>query len=166
MSEGLLDVAGRLVEAWLGAEVGVTSLSVVPSYDGTSTLTILTFRDVNLSGGVVGSRPADSVEVSVVGPVLDFDLAPNVGLVRFLVAVAGAVLDFLRDALGTLLRKTVLFLVDVDLLALCRAADSVFFVDADLFLVSVVATVGRNGGREGFVALFVTFPSDDRSLRR
>jgi hypothetical protein len=54
--------------------------------------------------------------------------------------------------------------VNVDLLAMTWAADAVFFVDADFFLVAGVAAVGRDGGREGFVALFVTFPSDDRSL--
>lgn len=80
-------VAGGLFVAWLGAEVGVTLLSCVPSGDGTSTFTILTLGDVNLSGGVVGGRSVDSVEVSVVGPVLDFDLASNVALVGFLVAV-------------------------------------------------------------------------------
>lgn len=59
-----------------------------------------------------------------------------------------------------------------------RAAETVFFVDSDLFLVmNVAGTLGTlrlrerrkrlffmDGGREGFVMLFVTFPSDLRSL--
>jgi hypothetical protein len=82
-------VAGGLVVAWLGAEIGVALLSSVPSGDGTSTFAVLTLGDVNLGGCVVGGRPVDSVEVSVVGPVLDFDLATYVALVWFLIAVDG-----------------------------------------------------------------------------
>ena len=57
-------------------------------------------------------------------------------------------------------------LVDVDLLAVLGTADALFFVDADLFLDVRVAelggllvAVGVDGGGEGFVRLFVTFPS-------
>lgn len=62
--------------------------------------------------------------------------------------------------------EAVLF-VDMDLVAALGAAVAVFFVDTYFFLVAGVAAVGRaDGGREGFVVLFVTFPSDVRSLRR
>lgn len=57
-----------------------------------------------------------------------------------------------------------------------RTADAVFFVDVDLLLNVGVATLRRrrrrgrglvvDGGREGGVMLFVTFPSDVRSLSR
>lgn len=80
---GLLGVAGGLTEAWLGAQV------VGLGDDGTSALAVLTLRDVNLGGSVVGSRAVDGVEVSVVGLVLDFDLTSNVALIRLLVAGGG-----------------------------------------------------------------------------
>lgn len=159
-------VAGGLVVGWLGGEVGVILLSSVPSGDGTSTFAVLTLGDVNLGRGVVGGRAVDSVEVSVVGLVLDFYLATDVTLIGFLVTVVRRVFDFLRDAFALLLGLLeVTVLADVDFLAvLCWTADAVFFVDADLLFIARVATVGRDGGREGFVMLFVTFPSDDRSL--
>lgn len=49
-----------------------------------------------------------------------------------------------------------------------ETAGSVLFVDSDLLLKLDVAAllVDGDGGREGFVKLFVTFPSDVRSLRR
>lgn len=58
--------------------------------------------------------------------------------------------------------------VDMKLLAVgCWAAEAVFFVDTDFFFVAGVAVVGWvDGGREGLVELFVTFPSDVRRLRR
>lgn len=55
--------------------------------------------------------------------------------------------------------------VDTDLLAASGTARALLFVEADLFFVAGVASVGTGGG-EGFVELFVTFPSDVRSLRR
>ena len=51
-------------------------------------------------------------------------------------------------------------LVDVDFLAVLGTAEALFFVDADLFLDVSVAAVGSvDGGREGGVGFFVTFPS-------
>jgi hypothetical protein len=47
-----------------------------------------------------------------------------------------------------------------------RTAGSVFLIDADLLLKPGVAAVGGDGCCEGFKMLFVTFPSDVRSLRR
>ena len=58
--------------------------------------------------------------------------------------------------------------MDADLFAvLLRAAGALFFVDTDLLLVAGVAFGwAADGCREGFVdLLFVTFPSDVRSLR-
>jgi hypothetical protein len=80
--------------------------------------------------------------------------------------VTGLELDF--DALLTLLGLLeASLLVDADLLAVLRTAGAVFFVDADLLLVArVAAACWLDGGREGFAMLFVTFPSDVRSLRR
>lgn len=85
--EGLLAVAGGLLVVGTGAEVGVTLLSSVTTYDGTGVFAVLTLRDVNLGGSVVGGRALDSVEVPVVGLALDFDVAPDVGAVGLLVAV-------------------------------------------------------------------------------
>lgn len=72
----------------------------------------------------------------------------------------------LRWLLRLLCSIAVLF-VDMDLFAGSRTAETVFLVDSDLFLVLNVAVVCGflvDGGREGFVMLFVTFPSDLRSL--
>jgi hypothetical protein len=167
---GLPGVAGSLLAVGLGAKVGVTSLSNSTSYDGTGAFAELTFGDVNLGGGVVGGWAVDSVEVSVVRPVLDVDVAPDVTVVRLLIAITGLEVDF--DALSTLLAVLLrlleaVLLVDSDLLAVLWAAGAVLFVDADLLLVACVAFGwAADGGREGFVMLFVTFPSDVRSLRR
>jgi hypothetical protein len=81
---------------------------------------------------------------------------------------------YLRDAVAAevLLRRLLnsTLLVDMDFLAvllrLLGTTDAVFFVDTDLFLDFLVAPVGRKGSGEGFVTLFVTFPSDVRSLMR
>ena len=70
---GFPSVAGSLLAVGLGTEVGVTSLSSSTSYDGTGAFTELTFSNVNLCGCVVGGRAVDSVEVSVVGPVLNLE---------------------------------------------------------------------------------------------
>jgi hypothetical protein len=61
---------------------------------------------------------------------------------------------------------TLLLLLLLRLLLRLRTADAVLLVDADLFLDVLVAAVGRKGSGEGFGALFVTFPSDVRSLMR
>lgn len=51
-------------------------------------------------------------------------------------------------------------LVDVDLLAVLGTAEALFFVDAYLFLdVSLATAWGCDGGGEGSVGFFVTFPS-------
>jgi hypothetical protein len=52
-------------------------------------------------------------------------------------------------------------LVDMNFFAvLLGTTEALFLMDADLFLDVGVAVVGRvNGGGEGFVCLFVTFPS-------
>ena len=48
-----------------------------------------------------------------------------------------------------------------------QTTGSVLLVDTDLLLELDVATFGADGlGGEGFKRLFVTFPSDVRSLRR
>lgn len=59
----------------VGAEVGVTLLSD----DGTGALTELTFSNVDLRGCVVGGRAVDSVEVTVVGSVLNLDVSVGGG---------------------------------------------------------------------------------------
>lgn len=67
-----------------------------------------------------------------------------------------------RLLLKRLLSTIAMLFVDVDLFAGSRTAETVFLVDSDLFLVLNVAAVGGlllDGGREGFVMLFVTFPS-------
>jgi hypothetical protein len=46
--------------------------------DGAGTLTELTLGNVDLSGRVVGGRTVDSVEVAVVGGVLDVDVGVGV----------------------------------------------------------------------------------------
>ena len=66
-----------------------------------------------------------------------------------------------------LLSSIAVLLVDMDLFAGSRTAETVFLVDSDLFLVLKVAMFWfflMDGGGEGFVMLFVTFPSDLRSL--
>ena len=90
------------------------------------------------------------------------------GLLVLNVSLLGLVLD--ASLLGLL--EAALF-VDVDLLAAVSwTADTVFFVDADLLLVAVVAAGWGwwgwvNGGREGLVMLFfVTFPSEFCRLGR
>lgn len=64
-------------------------LSSEAALDGTGSFAVLTLRDVDLGGSVVSGRAVDSVEVSVVGPVLDVDLASYVAVVGLLVAVDG-----------------------------------------------------------------------------
>lgn len=151
---GLLGVAGSLLVVGAGTEVESCS-----TYDGTCAFAELTLGDVNLRGSVVGGGTVDSVEVPVVGLVLDVDLRVDVGAVRLLVAVTGLELD-----VNTLARLLFVagFFVDVNLVAaLGRAGVAVLFVDSDLLLVALVASVGgEDGGREGFAVLFVTFPSD------
>jgi hypothetical protein len=70
-SEGLLAIAGGLLEVGLGGEV--VAFVCVTTDDGTGTLAELTFGDVNLGGSVVGLGTLDCVEVAVVGPWLRFD---------------------------------------------------------------------------------------------
>jgi hypothetical protein len=58
----------------------------------------------------------------------------------------------------------VVLFVDSDFFASGGTSNTLFFVDANVFFVTSAA--GDSSG-EGFVAsLFVTFPSDARSLRR
>ena len=61
----------------LGGEglLGVTGLGD----DGTGALAELTLGDVELSGRVVGGRAVDSVEVTIVGPVLNLDVGGGRG---------------------------------------------------------------------------------------
>jgi hypothetical protein len=74
--------------------------------------------------------------------------------------VTGLELDV--NTLARLLLLVAGFLVDVNFVAvLGGAAVAVLFVNSDLLLVALVASVGgEDGGREGFAVLFVTFPSD------
>jgi hypothetical protein len=74
LDKGLAGVTRGLLLVGVGAEVGVTGLGD----NGTSALAELTFGDVDLGGRVVGGRAVDSVEVTVVGSVLNLD----VGVVR------------------------------------------------------------------------------------
>jgi hypothetical protein len=167
--EALLCVAGGLLEAWLGAEVGVTLLSCVTCDDGTGTFTELALGNVNLRGGVLGGRPGDGVEFSVVGGVLDVDVAAYVAVVGLLITVTGLELDL--DAFSSLLGLLeASLLVDADLLAvlllllLLRAGLVRFLVDADVGEVGFATVLGPvvlvDGGCEGLAMLFVTFPSD------
>lgn len=134
--------------------------------NGAGTLTELTLGNVDLSGRVVGGRTVDSVEVAVVGGVLDVDV--GVGVRRL----------GLEAGLGTFGLAVTRLLVDVDLFAVLRQrlslrqrlrAAALFFVDADFFLDVRVASwrllVLVDGGSEGFVRLFVPFPSVCLRLR-
>jgi hypothetical protein len=85
----LLGVAGGLLEAGLSAKVGVTLLKRGTSYDGAGTFAELTLGDVNLGGLVLGVGAVNSLELSVVGPVLDVDMASYVAVVGLLIAVDG-----------------------------------------------------------------------------
>jgi len=126
----VLDVLGWLTVAGTSGDVCVTT------DDGTGTLTVLTFGNVDLGRGVVGSRAVDSVELSVVGPVLDVELGSDVALVGLLVAVAGCLTR--EFDLGALLGgKAALLLVDVDVLLELRwreLAGAFLLVDVDVFL--------------------------------
>ena len=136
--------------------------------NGAGTLTELTLGNVDLSGRVVGGRTVDSVEVAVVGGVFDVDVGVGVrrlgleaGLGAFGLAVTRLLVDVnlfavLRQRLG--LRATALFLVDAD-----------FFLDVRVanwrLLGLVLVLVLVDGGSEGFVRLFVPFPSVCLRLR-
>ncbi len=61
----------------------------------------------------------------------------------------------------------VFFVVDCDVLPTASLMSLVSFENVDFFfLVSRLVLAVRKGGREGGVAIFVTFPSDVRSPRR
>jgi hypothetical protein len=155
-SDSLPCVTGGLLVVGGGAEVGVTLLSD----DGTGALAILTLRDVDLGGRVVGGRAVDCVEVTVVGSVLNLDVGVGVRGGWGLVAVARG-LDLYTFVL-TLLRLPVAgLLVDMDFLAvLLRTRETLLLGDVDLLLDVGVAVGGLvDGGGEGFVGFFVTFPS-------
>lgn len=140
--------------------------------DGAGTLSELTLGNVDLSGRVVGGRTVDSVEVAVVGGVLDVDVGVGVrrlgleaGLGAFGLAVTRLLVDVnlfavLRQGLRLRrrLRATALFLVDAD-----------FFLDVRVanwrLLGLVLVLVLVDGGSEGFVRLFVPFPSVCLRLR-
>jgi hypothetical protein len=135
--------------------------------DGTSAFTELTFGNVNLSGRVVGGWAVEGIEVSIVGPVLNLDVGGGGGGRLVLMAVtrnlefyAVCVLRTLDALLGLLGLLIAGLLVDVDLLAVLGTTEALFFVDAYLFLdVSLATAGGFDGGREGGVGFFVTFPS-------
>jgi len=138
--------------------------------DGAGTLSELTLGNVDLSGRVVGGRTVDSVEVAVVGGVLDVDVGVGVrrlgleaGLGAFGLAVTRLLVDVnlfavLRQGLRRRLRATAVFLVDAD-----------FFLDVRVanwrLLGLVLVLVLVDGGSEGFVRLFVPFPSVCLRLR-
>ena len=128
------------------------------SDDGTGALAILTLRDVDLGGRVVGGRAVDCIEVAIVGSVLNLDVGVGRRGGWGLVAVARGLelYTFL-----TLLRLPVAgLLVDVDFLAVLGTTGVLLLVDVDLLLDVSVAVVGLvDGGGEGFVGFFVTFPS-------
>jgi hypothetical protein len=174
-SNSLPCVTGGLLLVGVGAEVGVTLLSD----DGTSALAKLAFRDVNLRRRVVGGRAVDCIEVTIVGPVLNLDVGVGGRRGWGLVAVArslGLSVKFytvLTLLLVLLLRLSWLpvasLLVDVDFFTvLLGTTDGLLLVDVDL-LLDVSVEVGGvwlglmlvlvDGGGEGFVGFFVTFPS-------
>jgi hypothetical protein len=176
-SNSLPCVTGGLLLVGVGAEVGVTLLSD----DGTSALAKLAFRDVNLRRRVVGGRAVDCIEVTIVGPVLNLDVGVGGRRGWGLVAVArslglGLSVEFytvLTLLLVLLLRLSWLpvasLLVDVDFFTvLLGTTDGLLLVDVDLLLDVSVEVDGRllglmlvlvDGGGEGFVGFFVTFPS-------
>jgi len=87
----------------------------------------------------------DGIEVAIVGPVLNLDVCGGrLGLVA-----------------STLLWLSVAgLLVDMDFFTVLGTTEALFFVDAYLFFDVRVAVAGSvDGGREGFVDFFVTFPS-------
>lgn len=85
----LLGVAGGLLVAGLGAEVGVTLLKRSSSDDGTGAFAVLTLGNVNLGGLVLGRGAVNSLELSVVGLVLDVDVCSYVAVVGLLIAAGG-----------------------------------------------------------------------------
>lgn len=165
-SDSLPGVTGGLLVVGVGGEVGVTLLGD----DGTSALAELTLRDVDLGGRVVGGRAVDCIEVTIVGSVLNLDVGVG-GRGWGLVAVArGRGLEL--DAVLTLVGVLVLVLLglsvaslftDVDFFAVdgLRATEVLLLGDVDLLLDVSVAVGGLvDGGGEGFVGFFVTFPSE------
>lgn len=144
----------------VGIVLGSEGLLRVTSFsdDRTSALAELTLSHVNLGRGVVGGRAVDSVEVSIVGSVLNLDV--GVGRLRLVAVVRNGELDavcVLRVLLGLSVAR---LLVDMDFLAVLGTTEALFLVDADLFFdVRVTVAGGVDGGREGFVDFFVTFPS-------
>lgn len=161
----ILDELSRLTEAGLGGLACVTFLGVSTD-DRSSALTDLTFSYVNLRGSVVGRRTLDSVEVSVVGSILDVDLSSDVALVGLLLVSLSADLNLGDAVLGI----AAVLLVDADLFSalfsLNRTTDAVLFVDTNVLFVLSVGAFAGDGLGEGSEASFVTFPSDVRSLRR
>lgn len=160
----ILDKLSRLTEAGLGGLARVTFLGVSTD-DRSSALTDLTFSYVDLRGSVVGRRTLDSVEVPVVGSILDVDLSSDVALVWFLVSLSADL-----NLGDTVLGIAAVLLVDADLFSalfsLNRTTDAVLFVDTNLLFVLSVGAFAWDGLGEGSEASFVTFPSDVRSLRR
>jgi hypothetical protein len=160
----ILDELSRLTEAGLGGLACVTFLGVSTD-DRSSALTDLTFSYVDLRGSVVGRRTLDSVEVSVVGSILDVDLSSDVALVWFLVSLSADL-----NLGDTVLGIAAVLLVDADLFSalfsLNWTTDAVLFVDTNLLFVLSVGAFAWDGLGEGSEASFVTFPSDVRSLRR
>jgi hypothetical protein len=133
----------------------------------------LALGDVNLRGRVLGGgRPGDGVEFSVVGGVLDVDVAAYVAVVGLLITVTGLKLNLdVFAALGLGLLEASL-LVDAELLAvlLLRAVLLVLLVDVDVGEAGLTAVLGPvvlvDGGCEGLAMLFVTFPSDNGRRER
>jgi hypothetical protein len=157
-SDSLPCVTGGLLVVGVGAEVGVTLLSD----DGTSALAILTLRDVDLGGRVVGGRAVDCIEVAIVGSVLNLDVGVGGRGGWGLVAVARGLELY---TIVTLLRLPVAgLLVDVNFFAVLGTTETLLLVDVDLLLDVSLLVGGRgkglvDGGGEGFVDFFVTFPS-------
>jgi hypothetical protein len=144
----------------LGGE-GIFCVTRLFSDNGTGAFTNLALSYVNLRRGVVCGRAVDSVEVAVVGGVLDLD----VGVGRL--GREAIELSALRNRFGLTVAR---LLGDVNLLVLGRLGTAtVLLVDVDLLLdVCLVGRVLRGGRRrvvvvvnrcrDGFVGLFVTFP--------
>lgn len=174
----------------LGSE-GIVCGTRVFSSEGTGTLAELAFSYVNLRRGVAGGRAVDSVVMAVCG-VLDLDVGVGVGVGRLgREAIAGIELGALgnRRRLELLLGlMVVLVLSDVNLVVLRLGQSSgngnrlraTVVVDVDLFLDERVRVLGGRGRSllllgvvvvvmnrgEGFVDLFVTFPSRCSRFRK
>lgn len=148
-----------LAVSWGGGVVEGGTLGVITN--GIGTLTILSLGEVDLGGSVVGGRPVDSIELSVVGLVFNVDLSVDVALVWLLVSCAlggggglveldavgwgrgsrGSRVVFLNGRVAVGVRALILLLAVVLLLVLVLLVMVFGLVDVDLLLVQVAWAV-------------------------